>query len=80
MYVTYVNHVNCGRRHKYDQSRRTVVLYLMLRDGTGDDGMGKHGLLGLWILASMAGSRDRFIPTPQKKARADCVKAVLWVR
>jgi len=29
--------------------------------------MGKHGLLGLWILASMAGSRDSFIPTPQKK-------------
>ena len=42
--------------------------------------MGKHGLLGLWILASMAGSRDSLIPTPQKKARADCVKAVLWVR
>jgi hypothetical protein len=62
------------------QSRRRLCYILMLRDGTGDDGMGKHGLLGLWILVSMAGSRDSLIPTPQNKARADCVKAVLWVR
>jgi hypothetical protein len=42
--------------------------------------MGKHGLLGLWILVSWPGAEIASSPTPQNKARADCVKAVLWVR
>ena len=42
----------------------TVMLYLMLRDGIGGDGMGKHGLLGLWMLASMPGESD---PAQEKR-------------
>jgi hypothetical protein len=30
--------------------------------------MGKHGLLGLWILASMAGSRDSLLRAPAKES------------
>jgi len=54
----------------------TVTLYLMLRDGIGGDGMGKHGLLGLWMLASMPGESEMASSPPRTRQE----KRVLIVR